>query len=253
MQKTGYKEITLLGQNVNSYTDGKCGFSELLRDVNKITGIERIRFMSPHPKDFTDDVIKAIKDCDKVCKTIHLPLQSGSNEILKSMNRKYTREDFLYIVEKMKKDIPNVNISTDIIVGFPGETEEDFSDTLDVIKKCNFSQIFTFIFSPRKGTAAEKLKSQIPKEIAHTRFDILKELVDSMTEKDNISYIDTIQKVLVEGKSKSNPNMLGGRTDSNKIVIFNGDRKLIGSMIDLKIISQHQYYLKGEQLIKKEE
>ena len=253
LAKNGYKEITLLGQNVNSYNEcgsTGCSFAKLLREVNNIPGIERIRFMSPHPKDFTDDVIMAIKECDKVCKSIHLPLQSGSNEILKLMNRKYTRDDFLYIVEKMRKEIPDVNFSTDVIVGFPKETEQDFYDTLDILSKVNFSQVFTFIFSPRKGTAADEMLNKVSKETAHKRFNTLKKLVDSMIEKDNLSYVDTYQKVLVEGESKNDPKMLGGRTESNKIVIFNGDRKLIGNMMDVKILSQHMYYLRGKQIQK---
>ena len=255
LAKSEYKEITLLGQNVNSYMRNEMcemrgerySFADLLRDVNKIQGIERIRFMSPHPKDFTDDLINAIKECDKVCKNIHLPLQSGSNKILKLMNRKYTREDFIHIVEKMKKEIPNVSFSTDIIVGFPEETEQNFNDTLEIISRFKFSQVFMFIFSPRVGTVAEKMKNQVPKEIAHKRFDKLKQLVELNLEEENSNYINTVQKVLVEGKSKTDSTMLAGRTDSNKIVVFNGDKKLIGSVVDLKIVSQHMYYLKGEE------
>lgn len=247
LAKNGYKEITLLGQNVNSY-DGGNGykFSNLLYDVNKIDGIERIRFVSPHPKDFTDDVIEAIKKCDKVCKIIHLPLQSGSSKVLKSMNRKYTKEQFINLVEKMKKQIPKVVFSTDIIVGFPGETEEDFEDTLDVVKKVNFEQVYMFIYSRRVGTPGDKMENQIPEDIKHKRFDRLKALVESGISENNQKYIGTIQKVLVEGESKNNPNVLTGRTDSNKVVIFEGTKDLIHSIIDLKIVSEHMWYLKGE-------
>ncbi len=243
----GYKEITLLGQNVNSY-DGGDGykFSNLLYDVNKIEGIEKIRFVSPHPKDFKDDVIKAIHDCDKVSKIIHLPLQSGSTKVLKEMNRRYTKEQYLELVNKMRKSIPNVVFSTDIIVGFPGETEEDFEDTLDVVKKVNFEQVFMFIYSRRVGTVADKMENQIPEEVKHERFDRLKALVESQIEENNKKYIGTIQKVLVEGKSKNNENMLTGRTDSNKVVIFEGSEDLINKVIDLKIVSEHMWYLKGE-------
>ena len=247
LAENGYKEITLLGQNVNSY-DGGDGykFSNLLYDVNKIDGIERIRFVSPHPKDFTDDVIEAIKKCDKVCKIIHLPLQSGSSKVLKSMNRKYTKEQFLNLAKKMKECIPDVVFSTDIIVGFPSETEEDFEDTLDVVKKVNFEQVYMFIYSRRVGTPGDKMENQIPEEIKHKRFDRLKTLVESGINVNNQKYIGTIQKVLVEGESKNNPNMLTGRTDSNKVVIFEGTKDLIHSIIDLKIISEHMWYLKGE-------
>lgn len=245
----GYKEITLLGQNVNSY-DGGNGykFSDLLRDVNKIEGIEKIRFVSPHPKDFKDDVIDAICECDKVSKIIHLPLQSGSSNVLKVMNRRYTKEQYLDLVEKMKKKIPNVVFSTDIIVGFPGETEEDFEDTLDVVRKVNFEQVFMFIYSRRVGTPADKMENQVPEEIKHERFDRLKALVESQIEENNKKYIGTIQKVLVEGRSKNNIDMLTGRTDSNKVVIFEGKEEWINQVIDIKIVSEHMWYLKGEIL-----
>ncbi len=247
LAKNGYKEITLLGQNVNSYNGGEnYKFSNLLYDVNKIDGIERIRFVSPHPKDFTEDVIEAIKKCDKVCKIIHLPLQSGSSKVLKSMNRKYTKEQFITLAEKIKERIPNVVFSTDIIVGFPGETEEDFEDTLDVVKRVNFEQVYMFIYSRRVGTPGDKMENQIPEEIKHKRFDRLKALVESGISVNNQKYIGTVQKVLVEGESKNNPNMLTGRTDSNKVVIFEGTKDLIHSVIELKIVSEHMWYLKGE-------
>ena len=251
----GYKEITLLGQNVNSYmrmekvenkNEKITSFAELLYEVNKIEGIERIRFVSPHPKDFTDDVIEAIKKCDKVCKLIHLPLQSGNTKVLKEMNRKYTKEQYLNLVEKMKKEIPNVTFSTDIIVGFPGETDEEFEDTLDVVEKVNFEQVYMFIYSRRVGTPADKMENQVPEEQKHIRFNKLKMLVEQQIANKNKQYIDTKQKVLVEGKSKNNDNMLTGRTDSNKVVIFEGEDNLIGKVIDLKIVSEHMWYLKGE-------
>lgn len=246
---SGYKEITLLGQNVNSY-DGGDGykFSNLLSDVNKIEGIEKIRFVSPHPKDFKEDVIDAIKDCEKVSKIIHLPLQSGSSNILKKMNRRYTKEQYLDLVKLMKEKIPNVVFSTDIIVGFPEETEEDFEDTLDVVRKVNFEQVFMFIYSRRVGTPADKMEAQIPEEIKHKRFNRLKELVESMMEENNKKYIGTTQSVLVEGTSKNNTNMLTGRTDSNKVVVFEGKEELINKVINLKIVSEHMWYLKGEIL-----
>lgn len=205
----GYKEITLLGQNVNSYNGGNnYTFSDLLKDVNKIKGIEKIRFVSPHPKDFKQDVIDAIKQYDKVSKIVHLPLQSGSSNILKKMNRRYTKNGYLELVKKMQENIPDILFSTDIIVGFPGETEEDFEDTLDVVKKVNFEQVFMFIYSRRVGTKADKMENQIPEEIKHKRFNKLKQLVESQIEQNNKKYIGTIQKVLVEGNSKNNANML---------------------------------------------
>ena len=259
LAKQGYKEITLLGQNVNSYLrverekkikfeeyEGVNSFATLLRAVNKIDGIERIRFVSPHPKDFTDDVIEAIAECEKVCKLIHLPLQSGNTKVLKEMNRKYTKEQFLNLVDKMKNKISNLTLSTDIIVGFPGETDEEFEDTLDVVEKVKFEQVYMFIYSRRVGTPGDKMENQIPEEIKHKRFDKLKALVESQIEENNQKYVGTIQKVLVEGESKNNPDMLTGRTDSNKVVIFKGSKNLIGKIIDLKIVSEHMWYLRGK-------
>lgn len=267
LAQQGYKEITLLGQNVNSYLKSEnennkimnnqtienkttqksiTTFAELLREVNKIEGIERIRFVSPHPKDFTDDVIEAIRDCEKVCKIIHLPLQSGSTQVLKVMNRKYTKEQYLSLAEKMKKMIPGVVFSTDIIVGFPGETEEDFEDTLDVVRKVHFEQVYMFIYSRRVGTPGDRMENQIPEEIKHARFDRLKELVESQIVENNQKYVGTNQKVLVEGFSKTNREILTGRTDTNKVVNFVGTEDLIGNMVDLHIVSEHVWYLKGE-------
>lgn len=256
LSNEGYKEITLLGQNVNSYmrVEREKGedvgeinsFAKLLLEINKIEGIERIRFVSPHPKDFTDDVIQAIKNCEKVCKIIHLPLQSGSSKILKQMNRKYTKEQYLKLVEKMKKEIPNIVFSTDIIVGFPGETEEDFEDTLDVVEKVCFEQVYMFIYSRRVGTPADKMENQVPEEIKHERFDRLKKLVERQIEQNNKKYVGTVQKVLVEGNSKTNKNLLTGRTETNKVVNFEGKDELIGKVTDVKIESEHMWYLKGE-------
>lgn len=282
----GYKEITLLGQNVNSYlvskkinqenisynvvisnknNVGNCNnqnyesikekecerltvnsFATLLRAINRIDGIERIRFISPHPKDFTDDVIDAIRDCDKVCKLIHLPLQSGSTEILNKMNRKYTKEQYLNLAKKIREKIPEVAFSTDIIVGFPGETEEDFEDTIDVVNQVKFEQIFMFIYSIRIGTPAEKMENQVLETIKHERFDRLKKLYEELVSERNKEYVSTVQKILVEGKSKTNSNVLTGRTESNKVINFEGSDELIGKVIKLKIVSEHMWYLKGE-------
>ena len=264
LAKEGYKEITLLGQNVNSYMrverergklfdakennnnpDKIDSFAKLLRAVNQIDGIEKIRFTSPHPKDFTDDVIEAIKKCDKVSKLIHLPLQSGSTSVLKAMNRVYTKEQYLSLVDKMKNKIPNVKFSTDIIVGFPGETEEDFEDTLDVVRKVKFEQIFMFIYSRRVGTPADKMENQVPEEIKHKRFDRLKKLYEEILANNNKEYVGTMQDILVEGFSKTNNDYLTGRTDSNKVVIFKGNENLIGTTVPVKIESEHLWYLRG--------
>ena len=266
LAKAGYKEITLLGQNVNSYMrverekakqdlnnkeydqnkNNINSFAKLLRAVNEIDGIEKIRFTSPHPKDFTDDVIEAIRDSKKVSKFIHLPLQSGSTNVLKTMNRVYTKEQYLELVEKMKKMIPDVKFSTDIIVGFPGETEKDFEDTLDVVRKVKYEQIFMFIYSRRKGTPADKMENQVPEEIKHKRFDRLKNLYENLVEENNKEYIGKTFELLVEGYSKTNNEYLTGRTDTNKVVIFEGKEDIIGKVINVKIISDHKWYLKGE-------
>ncbi len=248
LAKEGYKEVTLLGQNVNSYVGNNKikNFADLLNEVCKIDGIERIRFISPHPKDFTDDVIEAIANNEKICKIIHLPLQSGNSKVLKEMNRKYTKEQYLELVNKMKKRIPNVVFSTDIIVGFPGETDEEFEDTLDVARKVNFEQIFMFIYSVREGTVAAKME-QVPEDKKHERFEKLKELYDSRVDENNEKYLNTIQKLLIEGKSKNNSEMFEGRTDTNKVVIFkpNAENK-IGDIVCVKITEIHKWYLKGE-------
>ena len=261
LAKNGYKEITLLGQNVNSYMvverkTGVCessinSFAKLLYEVSKIDGIEKINFISPHPKDFTDDVIEAIASIPKISRIIHLPLQSGNTKVLKEMNRNYTKEQYLELVDKMYKKIPNLSLSTDIIVGFPGETDEEFEDTLDVVSKVNFEQIFMFIYSPREGTVAAKRDDQIPEYIKHIRFDKLKELYESKVEENNQKYIGTIHKILIEGKSKNDENMLTGRTDTNKVLVFEPDGKhQIGDIVSIKIIENHKWYFKGEILQK---
>ena len=253
----GYKEVTLLGQNVNSYMKhpgidksslGKINsFATLLEEVCKIDGIERVKFISPHPKDFTDDVIEVIAKNNKIARLIHLPLQSGNTKVLKEMNRVYTKEQYLELVDKMKSRIPNVAFSTDIIVGFPGETDEEFEDTLDVVRKVNFEQIFMFIYSPREGTIAAKREDQIPEKIKHIRFDKLKELYESKVDDNNEKYIGTEQKILIEGYSKNNDKMLTGRTDTNKVVIFEPkDNLKIGDVITVKITEAHKWFLKAE-------
>ena len=259
LAQEGYKEIMLLGQNVNSYLrvenekhipyeeyEGVNSFATLLRAINKIEGIERIRFVSPHPKDFTDDVIEAIRDCRKVCKLIHLPLQSGSTEILRKMNRNYSKEQYLELARKIREMIPEATFTTDIIVGFPEETEQDFEDTLDVVRKVKFEQAFMFIYSRRVGTKADKMENQIPEEVKHQRFDRLKELVEKQIAERNKEYIGTVQKVLIEGTSKNNDKMLTGRTDSNRVVVLDGDKSLIGKMVEIEIEEEHMWYLKGK-------
>ncbi len=249
LAEKGYKEITLLGQNVNSYKGNEKikNFADLLNEVCKIEGIERIKFVSPHPKDFTDDVIDSIAKNEKICKIIHLPLQSGSSKVLTEMNRKYTKEQYLSLVKKMKQKIKNVVFSTDIIVGFPGETDEDFEDTLDVVKQVNFEQIFMFIYSIREGTVAAGREDQVPEKTKHERFNRLKELYESKVDENNEKYINKIEKTLIEGYSKNDQTTLTGRTDTNKVIIFEQKNNCkIGDIVNIKITEAHKWYLKGE-------
>ena len=249
LAKEGYKEITLLGQNVNSYKGNEKirNFAELLNEVCKVDGIERVNFISPHPKDFTDDVIEVIANNEKVTRIVHLPLQAGNTKVLKEMNRKYTKEQYLSLAKKMLDRIPGLVLSTDIIVGFPGETDEEFEDTLDVVREINFEQIFMFIYSVREGTVAAEREDQVPEEIKHIRFNKLKELYESRVDENNEKYLNTIQKLLIEGKSKNNENMLEGRTSTNKVVIFEPHtEKKPGDIVSVKITETHRWYLKGE-------
>ena len=245
----GYKEITLLGQNVNSY--GKdfnepLSFAKLLEMVNKVQGLERIRFMTSHPKDLSDELIYAIKDCDKVVENIHLPIQSGSSNLLKKMNRKYTKEQFITLAEKIRSIIPGITLSTDIIIGFPGETEEDFTETLDLIEKVRFDYAYTFLYSKRKGTPAAEYGDQVDEEIKKDRFNRLAECQNKIIREINESLIGTTQEVLVEGASKKNENILTGRTRANKIVNFQGETNLIGKIINVKINEANTWALHGE-------
>ena len=246
----GYKEITLLGQNVNSYgndfKENKYTFVDLLSEIEKVEGIEIIRFISPHPKDFTDALIDKIASSDKIAKQIHLPLQSGSTKILEAMNRRYTKEHFLTLVEKMKARIPNVSFSTDIIVGFPGETEEDFLDTMDVVDKVKFSLVYMFCYSIRKGTRAERMENQIEESVKVERLQRLKALFEKLVLEENEKKIGTVHKILVEGLSKNNDKMYTGRTIDNKIVVFEAEEKDIGTVKDIEIIENNKWYLTGK-------
>ena len=245
----GIKEVTLLGQNVNSYgkdLENPMTFAKLLEEVVKVEGIERVRFVTPHPKDFSDELIDVIAKEEKICKVIHLPLQAGSTNVLKRMNRVYTKESYLELVEKIKAKIPNATFTTDIIVGFPGETEEDFLETIDVVKKVRYDSAYTYIYSRRVGTPADKMEDQIDEEIKVERIGRLIEVVNEILEEQNEKLVGTIQKVLVEGTSKTNKETLTGRTDGGKVVNFVGDSSLIGQMVKLKITEQRKWYLAGE-------
>lgn len=244
-----YKEITLLGQNVNSYgkdTKGSMNFPELLYKVNQVKGIERIRFMTSHPKDISDDLITAMKDCEKVCEHLHLPLQSGSTKVLREMNRKYTKEQYLEIVNKVKDTIPGIALTTDIIVGFPGETDEDFENTLDVVRKSEFDSAYTFIYSIRKGTPAASRKDQITDHVKKRRFEKLLDVQNDISRKINDKLLGSELEVLVEGKSKNNPEIYTGRTRTNKIINFEGDETLIGKLKMVKIGKVQTWSLEGK-------
>lgn len=251
LAKEGVKEIMLLGQNVNSYgktLEKPISFSELLRMVNEIEGIERIRFMTSHPKDLSDELIAAMRDCDKVCNYLHLPVQSGSTEILSRMNRRYTKEQYLSLVEKLKKEIPDILISTDIIVGFPGETEEDFVETLDVVDRVGYSTAFTFLYSKRTGTPAAVMDNQIDEAVAKERFNRLLEHVNAGVEKISEKMVGSIENVLVEEVNRQDPNMVTGRTERNSLVHFEGGEELIGQVIPVKITQNKIFYLIGERM-----
>ena len=247
--KDGYKEITLLGQNVNSYGKGleeDINFAGLLRRLNNVEGLERLRFMTSHPKDLTEDVIMAIKDCDKLCEQIHLPVQSGSDRILKEMNRHYDRTYYLDMVRKIKENIPDVSITTDIIIGFPGETEEDFLDTLNLVNEVEYDSAFTFIYSRRNHTPADRMENQIPDDIKHDRFNRLVEAVNKSVAKKNKECEGKVLEVLVEGPSKNDETKLTGRTRNGKLVNFAGSKDLIGKLVSVKIVKAQSFSLVGE-------
>lgn len=246
LAEDGCKEVTLLGQNVNSYgsnLEKKVTFAELLYEINKIEGIERIRFMTSHPKDLTDDLIKAIKECDKVCKHVHLPVQAGSNNVLSRMNRKYTKEHYLNLVEKLKKAVPDIAITTDIIVGFPGETEEDFLETIDIVKKVQYDSAFTFLYSVREGTEAAKMENQVPDEVKHERFDKLLDVLYPIVLERNQQCIGKVFPVLVESAEN---DKLTGRTEHFRLVHFKGSNALIGEIVNVRITNVKTFHMEGE-------
>lgn len=245
--KEGYMEVTLLGQNVNAYGKDIKGYNynmaNLLEDVAK-TGIKRIKFVTSHPWDFTSDMIKVIKENENVLPYIHLPVQSGSNRILKLMGRKYTRESYLELVKELKENIPNICLTTDIIVGFPNETEEDFLDTLSIVDECKYDSAFTFIYSPRVGTPAAKMEDNIPLSIKEERLQRLNELVNKYSRESNEKMFDKTVSVLIDGKSEKE-GMLSGYTNTNKLVNVKLDESYIGKIVNVKIISAKTWSLDG--------
>ena len=252
LAKEGVKEITLLGQNVNSYgkdLERDIDFADLLLMADKVEGIRRIRFVTSHPKDMTDKLIATLPKVTKLCKQIHLPFQAGSNRILKEMNRGYTKERYLELAEKIRAVMPDASFTTDIIVGFPGETYEDFLETVDVVEKVRFDSVFSFIYSKRGGTPAAKMENQVPEEIKHKHFDILLDVQNRISREINETYSDRIEEIMVEGMSKNNPDAMCGRTDSGKIVNFPKDDTLcVGDFIKVKITKISTWSLMGERI-----
>jgi tRNA-2-methylthio-N6-dimethylallyladenosine synthase len=251
LAKDGCKEITLLGQNVNSYgkdLDVPFDFSDLIKLVNGIDGIERIRFMTSHPKDISDKLIATMKECSKVCEQLHLPFQAGSNKILDAMNRKYTKEEYLKKIQKVKDTMPGIALSTDIIVGFPGETDEDFEQTLEIIRDVEFDQAFMFIYSKRKGTPAAEMDIQVNEDEKHKNFDKLVNLQNEISKKLNDNYLGKVVEILVDGASKKDSNKYTGRTRTGKVVNFSttSTENLTGKLINVKITEVHSWFLNGE-------
>jgi tRNA-2-methylthio-N6-dimethylallyladenosine synthase len=244
----GVREVTLLGQNVNSYgRDVGSSFAELLRAVDAVPGIERIRFTSPHPKDFRRDVIAAMAECATVCEHAHLPLQSGSSRVLKAMRRTYSRERYVRLVAELRAAIPELALTTDIIVGFPGETEDDFRETLEVVEEVGYDGAFTFVYSPRAGTEAAAMPEQVPDELKRERIEQLVEVVQRVAAERNAGRVGMVEEVLVEGPSRTEPELLRGRTRRNTTVNFSGDAAP-GEIVSVAIVSATSTTLAGAQL-----
>lgn len=245
----GVVEVMLLGQNVNSYgktLDNPITFAQLLQQVEQIEGLRWIRFMTSHPKDLSDELIEVMKNSKKICRHLHLPLQSGSSRILKLMNRKYDKEQYLELAAKLRREIPDLSLTTDIIVGFPGETEEDFEDTMDVVRKVQYDSAFTFIYSKRTGTPAAAMDDQIPEEVVKDRFDRLLKLVQSIATTQCSRDTGKTLEVLVEEVNEKDPSMVSGRLSNNTVVHFKGDSSLIGTICKVKMIESKGFYYLGE-------
>lgn len=245
----GVSEVMLLGQNVNSYgknLEKPVSFAALLQEIEKIDGLERIRFMTSHPKDLSDELIEVMRQSKKICRHLHLPLQSGSSRILKVMNRKYTKEDYLNLVDKIRRACPDISLTTDIIVGFPGETEEDFLETMDVVEKVGFDSAFTFIYSKRTGTPAAAMEDQVPEDVVKDRFDRLLKLVQQKASEASARFTGSVREVLVEDVNDHDPSMVTGRMSSNLLVHFKGDSDLIGKIVKVYLKECRGFYYIGE-------
>ena len=253
LAEDGVKEVTLLGQNVNSYRgvdrDGReWDFTDLIYALSDIEKIQRIRFMTSHPKHLSDRLIEAFAGCDKLCNYIHLPVQAGSSEVLRRMNRKYSREKYLELVGKLRAAVPEIAISTDIIVGFPGETEEDFRQTLALAEEVRYDSAFTFLYSPRPGTPAAEYEDQIPESVKHERFNRLVETMNRISAEKNAAYVGRICEVLVDGPDRKNRGMLSGRTEAFKLVDFEGPEELTGQTVQVEITDSNTFSLRGRLL-----
>lgn len=247
----GVKEVMLLGQNVNSYgktLEEPMSFAQLLREVEKVEGLERIRFMTPHPKDLSDELIEVMATSKKVCKHMHLPMQSGSSRLLKLMNRHYTKEQYIALAKKIQERIPGVSFTTDIIVGFPGETEEDFKETLDVVREVGFDSAYTYVYSKRSGTPAASMEDQVDKDVIKDRFDRLLALLKETSAKNCKKKVGDIERVLIEEENTHEEGMLTGRLENNLLVHFKGCKEQIGTMADVKLVEEKGFYYMGEQI-----
>lgn len=245
----GVVEIMLLGQNVNSYgktLEEPVSFAHLLEEIEKIDGLKRIRFMTSHPKDLSDELIQVMAKSKKICRHLHLPVQSGSSRILAKMNRRYTKEHYLELVDKIRSAIPDISLTTDIIVGFPGETEEDFLETLDIVKKVRYDSAFTFIYSKRTGTPAAAMEDQVPEDIVKNRFDRLLHEVQEISSEVCSVHTDTVQEVLVEAVNDHDPSLVTGRMSNNLLVHFPGSAELIGSLVQVHLVESKGFYYMGE-------
>ena len=245
----GVVEIMLLGQNVNSYgknLENPMTFAELLQEIEKIEGLERIRFMTSHPKDLSDDLIEVMKHSKKICNHLHLPVQSGSSRLLNIMNRHYTKEQYLTLAEKIKEAVPNISLTTDIIVGFPGETEEDFQETLDVVRKVRYESAYTFIYSKRTGTPAAKMEEQVPEDAIKDRFDRLLKEIQKISAELAGRDAGKVEKVLVEEINSQNSELMTGRLTNNLLVHFKGSEDMIGKIVDVKLSESKGFYYMGE-------
>jgi len=247
----GVVEVMLLGQNVNSYgknVEDEISFPQLLREIEKIEGLERIRFMTSHPKDLSDELIEVMATSKKICKHMHLPLQSGSSRLLKDMNRHYTKESYLELVDKLRAAIPDIAITTDIIVGYPGETEDDFLDTMEVVEKVKYDSAFTFIYSKRTGTPAAKSEDQVPEDVTKERFDRLLKLVQDLSAEQAMKKVGAIEPTLVECLNDHDATLVSGRLSNNSIVHFKGDESLIGKIVDVRLYECKGFYYLGEMV-----